>query len=124
MSNLDSLIRSRLFRSTTQDGEIERGSITPVRGRLAGQNDTVPVERRDCHRRLVAAILLQALLDAWAGNCEASYWLDHFGLHFAAWLGLSRERFATWRDCCWPVPTPGDPDEFADLVRAESTPES
>ena len=66
-------------------------------------------------RQLVAAILLQALADAWGGSLEASAWLDEEAPVFGQWLDLDPACLAGWRSFRPPMGEAWDPAEFADL---------
>lgn len=49
--------------------------------------------------QLVAAIILQALADAHAGNPEAAFWMDYYAPDIAyVWLGMAPEIVANWRE--------------------------
>jgi hypothetical protein len=74
--------------------------------------------------RLVAAILLQALVDAWAGDPSAVRWMDERALALAQWLELDPACLAEWRSLRRPVAFKGwDPAEFADLWEPGETAE-
>ncbi len=64
-----------------------------LKGRMVGQRTALPPERQ-----LVAALILQALADALAGDAEAARWMDHFAPEIATvWLGIDPARIAAWR---------------------------
>jgi hypothetical protein len=48
-------------------------------------------------RRLLCAVVLQALTDAQRGDCAAAYWLEHIGASWGPLLGLDPGHFGQWR---------------------------
>jgi hypothetical protein len=65
--------------------------------------------------QLVAAILLQALADAWAGQVEAIEWMDECAPVFGQWLDLDPQVLAAWRSVPPRELVFWDPAEFADV---------
>jgi hypothetical protein len=64
-----------------------------LRGRRMGwEND----EERCC-RRLLIAIILQAVRDAQRGDMEAASWLAEIGPLFAGRLGMTEDAFMGWQ---------------------------
>ena len=59
--------------------------------------------------QLLAAIILQALSDALAGDREAAYWMDYYAPDIAyLWLGMEPCLIARWREVRpdWPSTSP------------------
>ncbi len=77
-----------------RDQELEReetiwhGRFVPLRHR-----------RIDPARRLLAALMLQALLDAWRGDPSAIAWMDEVAPKLALLLDIDPDRLAGWRAC-------------------------
>ncbi len=65
----------------------------PERGRAVSGHRPWPDHPIEPERKLVAAVILQALVDAGAGDAEAARWLDEEAPAIAwGWLGIDPSR--------------------------------
>jgi hypothetical protein len=64
-----------------------------LRGRRVGREN----DEERCCRRLLIAIILQAVRDAQRGDMEAASWLAEIGPLFAGRLGMTEDAFMGWQ---------------------------